>query len=231
MEAVAIGNPQGLEHTVTDGVISAFRRESGYRMMQISVPISPGSSGGPLFDLDGNVIGITTSVWADEMAQNLNFAVPAEYARPLIETDSEPMSVAEMSRRTGGGAPKESQSASSPSSPSVPAPPVTANGGPEMAWVVVHDHGDTFDEVCLGILYVVGDVIGYTNDEGIHNWEVPLSGVKEVKKNSLYASEYGAFHVKLTTGSNFNFVAVNEELQYLAPDHIIMSIQEVLTKR
>ncbi len=231
MEAVAIGNPQGLEHTVTDGVISAFRRESGYRMMQISVPISPGSSGGPLFDLDGNVIGITTSVWADEMAQNLNFAVPAEYARPLIESDSEPMSVAEMSRRTGGGAAEESPRESSPSSPSAPTPPVLANGGPEMAWVVVHDHGDTFDEVCLGILYVVGDVIGYTNDEGIHNWEVPLSGVKEVKKNSLYASEYGAFHVKLTTGSNFNFVAVNEELQYLAPDHILMSIQEVLMKR
>jgi S1-C subfamily serine protease len=229
MEAVAIGNPQGLEHTVTDGVISAFRREQGYRMMQISVPISPGSSGGPLFDLDGNVIGITTSVWADEMAQNLNFAVPAEYVRPLIETDAEPISVAEMSRRTGGG------SGSAPpqraTSPSVPSLPESPNGGPEMAWVVVHDHGNTFDEVCLGILYVVGDVIGYTNDEGVHNWEVPLSGVKEVKKNSLYGSEYGAFHVKLTTGSNFNFVAVNEELQYLAPDHILVAINEVLPRR
>ena len=100
-----------------------------------------------------------------------------------------------------------------------------------MAWVVVHDHGDTFDDVCLGILYVVGDVIGYTNDEGIHNWEVPLSGVKEVKKNSLYGSEYGAFHIKLTTGSNFNFVAVNEELQYLAPDHVLMAIQGAMLRR
>jgi len=44
-EAVAIGNPQGLEHTVSVGVVSAYRQAEGYRLMQISVPISPGSDG------------------------------------------------------------------------------------------------------------------------------------------------------------------------------------------
>lgn len=60
-DAVAIGNPQGLEHTVSAGVISAFRQAEGFRLIQTSGPISPGSSGGPLFDLTGRVIGITSA--------------------------------------------------------------------------------------------------------------------------------------------------------------------------
>ncbi len=59
---IAIGNPLGLEKTVSDGLISGIRRlENGVELIQTSVPISPGSSGGVLLNEDGLLIGITTS--------------------------------------------------------------------------------------------------------------------------------------------------------------------------
>lgn len=81
---VAIGTPENLEQTVSDGVISGIRNiGTGFKILQISAPISHGSSGGPLFDLHGKVVGITTAVI--EGAQNLNFAIPINYLKPLIE--------------------------------------------------------------------------------------------------------------------------------------------------
>ncbi len=70
---VAIGNPLGLEKTVSDGLISAIRTVNGVELIQITAPISPGSSGGPLLDMFGQVIGVTTSTFQE--GQNLNFAV------------------------------------------------------------------------------------------------------------------------------------------------------------
>ena len=57
---IAIGNPLGEEYTVTDGIVSAIRERDGYKYIQTSAPISPGNSGGPLFNEQGEVIGITT---------------------------------------------------------------------------------------------------------------------------------------------------------------------------
>src|SRR5439155_11395843 len=57
---VAIGNPRGFTNTVSDGLVSTFRDRNGVRLIQVSAPISPGSSGGPLFDDHGDVIGLTT---------------------------------------------------------------------------------------------------------------------------------------------------------------------------
>lgn len=80
---VVIGNPQGLENTVTDGLISAKRdTEAGYKLHQISAPISPGSSGSPVFNMRGEVLGIATSSIID--GQNLNFSVPINYAHGMI---------------------------------------------------------------------------------------------------------------------------------------------------
>ena len=76
---VAIGNPQGLENTVSDGLVSALRDMSGTKLLQISVPISAGSSGGPLFNMNGEVIGITSSGF--DKGQNLNFAVAINHAK------------------------------------------------------------------------------------------------------------------------------------------------------
>lgn len=71
---IAIGNPLGLEKTVSDGLISGIRRtEDGIELIQTTVPISPGSSGGVLLDEYGFLIGITTSTFYG--GQNINFAI------------------------------------------------------------------------------------------------------------------------------------------------------------
>ncbi len=75
-----IGTPRGLELTLAEGIISSKRVKEGERLLQTSAPISRGSSGGGLFDAQGNLVGITTFMIRD--AQNINFAIAAEeYAR------------------------------------------------------------------------------------------------------------------------------------------------------
>jgi hypothetical protein len=87
--AVSIGNPLGLEHTLTDGVISARRMLQGKRMIQMSTPVSPGNSGGPLFNIRGEVIGVSTGVYHGHsmLAQNLNLAMPINDLRAMIRPD------------------------------------------------------------------------------------------------------------------------------------------------
>ena len=71
----AIGAPQGLELTLSDGLISGLREINGVPLLQTTAPISPGSSGGGLFSDSGQLVGITS--FQSRSGQNLNFAVPA----------------------------------------------------------------------------------------------------------------------------------------------------------
>lgn len=87
---VAIGHPLGLEDTVSNGLISAVRALDGVTVLQISAPIAPGSSGGPIFNERGEVIGVSTAVL--QGGQNLNFGVPSKYVRALLDAP-EPMSI------------------------------------------------------------------------------------------------------------------------------------------
>ena len=74
---VVIGNPFGLEGSVSNGIVSAVRTISGYgRIIQITAPISPGSSGSPVVNMSGQVIGVATLQAAE--GQSINFAVPSE---------------------------------------------------------------------------------------------------------------------------------------------------------
>lgn len=75
LDVFVIGNPYGLEGTFSTGVISGLREIDGVRYIQISAPISPGNSGGPVILRDGSVIGIATMRLKD--GQNLNFAIAA----------------------------------------------------------------------------------------------------------------------------------------------------------
>jgi serine protease Do len=87
---LAIGNPFGLEATMTAGIVSAKgRRQIGpvaehtYQdFIQTDAPINPGSSGGPLFDLAGNVVGINTAINA--AGQGIGFAIPINMVKPLL---------------------------------------------------------------------------------------------------------------------------------------------------
>lgn len=72
----AIGAPEGLELSLSEGLVSAIREVSGMRLLQTTAAISHGSSGGGLFDSRGLLVGITTFSLPE--AQNLNFAMPAE---------------------------------------------------------------------------------------------------------------------------------------------------------
>lgn len=80
-----LGSPRGLENTLSDGIISAIRSDSGVPRLQTTAPVSPGSSGGPVFDDYGNVIGIIVS--AVESGENLNFAVPIDQAKSVLSLD------------------------------------------------------------------------------------------------------------------------------------------------
>jgi S1-C subfamily serine protease len=82
---VAIGNPYGLQSTLTSGIVSQLNRAiqtetSGSRLLsgviQITAPINPGNSGGPLLDAEGRVIGITSAIVSD--SQNVGFAIPSD---------------------------------------------------------------------------------------------------------------------------------------------------------
>lgn len=84
---VVVGNPEGLDRTVSSGLVSAIREINGRKLFQISAPISEGSSGSPVFNDHGEVIGVVVS--SIEKGQNLNFAVPINYAKPLLEQSTE----------------------------------------------------------------------------------------------------------------------------------------------
>ncbi len=113
-QIVTIGNPLGVfDYSVTEGLISQVRPVCGradiaaqrctqeLTVLQISAAISPGSSGGPLFNQSGEVVGVTTAITA---GQNLNFAVPGNYLKALI-TQRSTLSLAEFAKVTQGDEP------------------------------------------------------------------------------------------------------------------------------
>ncbi|PIE31691.1 serine protease Do, partial [candidate division KSB3 bacterium] len=87
---IAIGNPFGLSHTITTGVISALNRsirvseDQIFRgFVQTDAPINPGNSGGPLINILGDIIGINTAIYGD--AEGIGFAIPIDKAKRIID--------------------------------------------------------------------------------------------------------------------------------------------------
>ncbi|MFS8864254.1 HhoA/HhoB/HtrA family serine endopeptidase [Synechococcus sp. H55.9] len=89
--AIAIGNPLGLDNTVTAGIISAVGRSSGQigatnkrvTFLQTDAAINPGNSGGPLLDAEGRVIGVNTAIF--QRAQSVGFSIPINRAMEIAE--------------------------------------------------------------------------------------------------------------------------------------------------
>ena len=80
-----ISSPQGLENTISDGILSGIREiDSKRKILQITAPVSKGSSGGPVFNTNGEVIGIATFLIKE--AQNLNFAMPVNIIKDKISS-------------------------------------------------------------------------------------------------------------------------------------------------
>jgi serine protease Do len=86
---IAIGNPFALGGTVTAGIVSAIHRSIGSgpfdRYIQTDAAINQGNSGGPMFDLNGNVVGINTAIYSPSGGNvGIGFAIPAEQAKPVV---------------------------------------------------------------------------------------------------------------------------------------------------
>lgn len=118
--AFAIGNPKGLDLTLSAGLVSSLRRnEAGQLILiQTTAAISSGSSGGGLFDDEGRLIGLTTLIAAAADAQNLNFAIPADWVRELPQRHA-----------AAAAAQASAPSASSQSQPVALAAPTNAKPG------------------------------------------------------------------------------------------------------
>lgn len=83
----AIGSPGGLTNSLSEGLISGLRQSGNVKLIQTTAAISPGSSGGGLFNRAGQLIGITTFKLA--RGENLNFAVDIAHVRDLVSKDSD----------------------------------------------------------------------------------------------------------------------------------------------
>ena len=87
---VAIGNPFGLGGTVTAGIISALGRNIGSgpydQFIQTDAPINKGNSGGPLFNMDGEVIGVNTMIYSQTGGSvGIGFSIPSDLVKPVID--------------------------------------------------------------------------------------------------------------------------------------------------
>jgi S1-C subfamily serine protease len=123
----AIGCPLGLGVSVSDGVLSATPVRADRSMLQISIPVSPGSSGGPIATESGEVVGLVVSGVRTEGAENLNFALPAGYLAAQLDSAlaATPMSLAEVA----GKAPIGTALAFSEGMSNKPLPPVNRSVG------------------------------------------------------------------------------------------------------
>lgn len=90
-EVVAIGNPLGFSNSISDGIVSGIRDLNGTEFIQMTTPVSPGSSGGALINMKGELVGITTLMFVD--GQNVNFAVPSKYVKELLNDDKTQLNI------------------------------------------------------------------------------------------------------------------------------------------
>ncbi|WP_165864354.1 S1C family serine protease [Capsulimonas corticalis] len=140
---VALGNPEGLGWSVSAGLISALREENNLRVVQTTAPISHGSSGGPLLDLYGNVVGVNSFNWGE--GQNLNFAYPGSYLDSLLQHPSKRLSPWRDFKSPPPATPPASETpppaAPAPAvPPAQPDPPAPAGGLQAMVWVNLTTH-------------------------------------------------------------------------------------------
>ena len=164
-EVVAIGNPLSLESTVSNGIVSAIQtvEEEGGKFLQVTAPISPGSSGGPLFNMAGEVVGITTS--HIKGGENLNFAIPINDAKSVLAWVTEavsalPNEVDETAENHDSPSPPPSTSPNSPPPSTSPGPPPSPDG--QITFFVEFAHRFTTNNLPM-FMYKI-NVIGRKED-------------------------------------------------------------------
>jgi len=207
-DTAAIGNPQGLEASVSAGIISGYRQAEGYRMIQTTAAVSPGSSGGPLFDMSGGVIGMVTSAVDNTRAQNLNFAIPVIYIRTLLMTETQPTPLGDFTKRVA-------------SSPLAALRPVAAGDSDE--WTVRHAHG-SFEDGCEGVLTLANGRLIFSGSVLSHTFDVPVTSVADVAQNAAIGRSWYAFHIRFANNVIYNFAVVDENHRPQQPGSLIYRI-------
>ena len=108
--------------------------------------------------------------------------------------------------------------------PSAMLPQIPQPSMPTMTYTVNHDHGQSGQDYCSGVLTVGGGTISFRGNNPAHSFQVGLADVKEAKKNSVYLAVIGAFHIRIKSGPNYNFVVVNAAGQPQSPDDLLRNI-------
>ncbi len=103
------------------------------------------------------------------------------------------------------------------------------NPVPVAQFSVAHDHGQS--QYCFGTMTIGNGMIEYRSSNGVHSFDFPLDTVKEAKKNAVYLVMYGAFHIRLKRGTNFNFIVLNAAGQYQPPDALLQAIDGAMPGR
>lgn len=137
-DVYAVGNPHGLEGTFSAGIVSSIRRLEGDALLQITAPISPGSSGGPIVNKDAEVVGVAVASLME--GQNLNFAISSSYLGPMVKTRKDPKHLP----GTNQEEPRAERE-------------VSAMDSELLAWIIARaDNGDVDSMYHLGIGYTYG---------------------------------------------------------------------------
>jgi len=99
-EVYAMGNPRGLEGTFSAGIVSSIRKVGTDSLLQVTAPISPGSSGGPVVNSKGEVVGVAVATFKG--GQNLNFAIPSQYLSAMIPSIKDAVALPEAGKALKG---------------------------------------------------------------------------------------------------------------------------------
>jgi S1-C subfamily serine protease len=94
-----VGNPMGLEGSVSTGVVSGIRNDGGFRVIQTDAAANPGNSGGPLLDGQGKAVGVLS--FKLRGAESLNFCIPINYARGMLTMSTGSLSLDELAQKLG----------------------------------------------------------------------------------------------------------------------------------
>jgi V8-like Glu-specific endopeptidase len=206
-QIVVVGNPEGLEQTVSNGLLSGIRELDGRRLFQISAPISEGSSGSPVFNTSGEVIAVVVS--SLETGQNLNFAVPINYAKPLLGgTTEEEISAL----------PKRDRSDAQPANGNPPGPPP---GDP--AKLAVQAMSKIADQIraCEGVSRIFPTKEKKPHYSRVH-WDPPTDVRFDVKpSDSLVAPFQGIVEFSISGGISLYLRTMDEASS--APDNPMFS--------
>jgi hypothetical protein len=95
---------------------------------------------------------------------------------------------------------------------------------PVVSYNVNHDHGQSGQNYCSGILAVGGGRVAYRGNNTAHSFDFGVDEIKEAKKNGVYLVAWGAFHIRLKSGPNYNFVVIGQGGQHQSPDEVLRAI-------